>query len=161
MIWDEPPVDIEANAKKLMEKIEENVKGEPGWSAIGVFPEPPDHPNPFTYTIGLMENFDHPELIIYGCKAGLAHSLIACAVDLIKKGVKLEPGRLYGEIMANYDMRIEAHPPGPPLNWASHYYGKPAEAVQMVWPDAEGIFPDEEGFDENFVGHQIQDTEEP
>ena len=164
MIWDEQPKlteeQIIANMERLKEGIRKNVRGEPGWSAIGVFPEPPDHPNPFTYTIGLMENFNHPELIIYGCKADTAHAILACAIDLIKDGTRFEPGERYRGVMKNYEMEAREHPPGAPLNWASDYYGFDAEAVQLVWPDADGVFPDEDGFDPKFVGHQDQEIEE-
>jgi hypothetical protein len=138
-----------ATVEQILESTREDV-ARTGWSTFGVFPTQENPIVSFTYTIGLGETFDHPELIIYGLGVHAAWDVLACAVDLIRAGTRLEPGRRYGEVMSyrelpgDYDVEVRAHP-SDPLSVASGYYGREVEAVQIVWPDPEGRFPDEEG----------------
>jgi hypothetical protein len=63
---------------------------------------------PDYHTHGLMESLDHPELqIIYPMPMELACQLIHNAVRLIKQGKRLEPGKLYAEIVEGYDIEME------------------------------------------------------
>lgn len=128
-----------------------------GWMPQGVFPtvdDPPTTPS-FTYTIGLTKTFDHPELIIYGVAPERAHGILACAVELIEAGTRFAPGECYGKILKDQDVLArEVQAPGYPLNIARAYYGADVSAIQLVWPDAHGVFPLEEGFDPELNGLQ-------
>lgn len=159
MIWDDQPrVDIEANMRKLQRNIVNDVEGGPGWSAMGVFGT--EGQPPFTYTIGLARNFDHPDLIIYGLPAEVAHHLFRTAIEMIKDGTRFIPGELYADIAdKGFKLKAVEHPAGNPLNWASWYYGHEAEAVQLVWPDKAGLYPGEDGFEEDYEGQQDQQTQ--
>lgn len=140
----------------MREKIEGDIE-QVGWSSIGVFNAVGDEPTPsFTYTIGLRETYDHPELIVYGLEAETAHGLIASAVDLLKEGAVLEDGGRYAKVLRGHDVAARLVPePGYPLNVARMYYGDDVRAVQLVWPDAAGKFPWEEDFDQQFDGLQV------
>src|SRR5689334_13370265 len=56
-----------------------------GWHAIGV----DDHEPPFLYTIGLISQFQHPELVILGLEGKTAHPLVARSVEMIRNGTRL------------------------------------------------------------------------
>lgn len=136
---------------KLGDEIEER-----GFSTTAVFPTA-DSPGPwFAYTIGLRKTYDHPELIVYGLGQDEAGGILAGAVDLIQAGTRLEPGRRYAKILRDFDVETRAvGAPGYPLNMARRYYGEDVEAIQLVWPDAAGVFPLEPGFDPEFNGAQV------
>lgn len=51
--------------------VDAKVQGEPGWFVSGVEEEPGSLP--WRYTIGLLENFDHPELVMVGLESGCAY----------------------------------------------------------------------------------------
>lgn len=168
LIWDEDPeveVEIlrgskewEERVEKVMDKVHHDIE-EFGWSAMHIFGDQ-NNPIMFTYTVGLKETYNHPELIIYGISdSELAHGLLRCAVDLIKDGTRFEDGVRYTDIMQDpYPMEARDHPPGRPLNWATKYYGEEVGAIQLVWPDANGKFPEDEGFEKRYEGYQNQQT---
>ena len=65
-------------------------------------------------------------------------------------------GQLDDGVLVGYEVRFKAMPPdGRPLNAARNYFEvDELPALQVLWPDAKGLFPDEEGFEERFVGKQ-------
>lgn len=129
-----------------------------GWSSVGVMPtvDDPDPCMPFTYTIGFYEHDQHPELIVVGLHPHQAHAMLAGLYERIARGERFEDGQLDGDVLEGYDVRFQALPPeGRPLNAARSYYGLHyLPALQVLWPDANGVFPDEDGFEERFVGRQ-------
>src|ERR1700754_2927066 len=60
----------------------------------------------FSYSIGLLESFKHPELICFGLSTDLMHVLINDVAALIKQGEKIELGRNYDNIFANSDAQF-------------------------------------------------------
>ncbi len=74
---------------ELLFSIEANIS-RCGWHATAVFggPEPP-----WVYTIGVIETWRHPELIVFGLDTGSAHWLLSAVVDDLKAGVVHTPGR--------------------------------------------------------------------
>lgn len=139
---------------ELLFSIEANIS-RCGWHATAVFggPEPP-----WVYTIGIIETWSHPELIVFGLDAGSAHWLLSAVVDDLKAGVAHETGRdtefdLDGTRVCllpvsdrywrpNYDYL---------LWWPRYYRARGSdlqpEALQLVWSDEEGRFPWDDGFD--------------
>lgn len=165
MIWDEPPTKrpTAADFARFFQKIEDDIE-RVGWSAVGVMDNPP-----FTYTVGLTESYDHPELIIYGIGAETAHGILSVAVHHIEKeyeggvGKTYEAGQRYDEILDGYEVLFVDHPADFPLTAAASYYkamGKEWEALQLVWPDVEGKFPGEESMDPDYEKAQEQKVED-
>lgn len=154
------PEEIEGRLDTLMEEFTDVIE-RVGWAAVGVFAASHDDAS-FSYTIGLTETLQHPELIIYGVHYQQAHSILACAIDLIKeKELLLTPGEKYQGIVSKYPILIRdvADPASRPLNMATRYYGHPVMAVQLVWPDESGLFPGDEGCEETVVTRQEQRPE--
>lgn len=138
--------------QELLIKIRKDID-EIGWSAIGVFPTEDDPGTTFTYTIGLRDTWDHPEMIVVGLQSELAHGILSSAITGIKEGKKYGPGK-YQDLISDpegapMDALIRVVPtPGRPLNWARMFHGKNESALQIMWPDENGKFPGEKGYDE-------------
>jgi hypothetical protein len=122
-----------------------------GWHVLGVLAAK-DYP-PFTYSIGMIPTLGHPEIVIFG----LDHKLSATIINIIGKEIRggrsfREPG-LYEGLIEHFACKIHAVSPvnhkdhfGFAL-WHQHHIGAsaPFEAVQLLWPDKAGLFPDEPG----------------
>jgi hypothetical protein len=132
-----------------------------GWSSVSVFPNEEGGPT-FTYTIGLPKTLGHPELILYGLPSSQAHGILASAIDEIRSGATLEPGKRYSRVLREFDVEVRAcHPSGRPLNAARGFAGGDVEAVQIVWPDPEGRFPSDPDVDPAYALVQEPVDEEP
>lgn len=139
------------NVEEILERVADAIM-RVGWFAVGVHPGPDDDPTPqFTYSIGLWE-YGHPEVIIVGLHPIVAHSVIGTMHERIEADETFRAGERVGGIIDDYDVEFRAVPPdGRPLNLARRYYDvDELPALQIVWPDRDGLFPGEEGFDEEF-----------
>ncbi|MFN2556233.1 MAG: DUF4262 domain-containing protein, partial [Nitriliruptorales bacterium] len=125
-----------------------------GWAIVAVG-SPYDRDAPWAYTIGLSAGYDHPEFVITGAlDCGAVFNELAAAVTA---GKRFLPGLPDIEVLGIRARIGEVHPD----EWSSgrlaawvDYYGalgpprpEPA-AVQVIWPDEQGRFPGERGFDE-------------
>lgn len=111
----------------------------------------------FLYTIGLMQTYHHPELIIFGLDAENAYALFSQLVHDIRVGVSFaEPG-VYTVSIGGDEHRVgfrQVHPTQHPLylGFAMGFMtniGRIGElqAVQAFWPDSQGKFPFDVGCD--------------
>ena len=115
---------------------------------------------PFSYTTGLFEKFQHPEIIVCGWKSKFAHAILNNLRDEIREGIRrFGPGQRYREVIADFDVEfvpvsfenLKAH-----FGWGIWYYRKivlldqPFPALQLVWPSKpEGAFPWDENWPED------------
>jgi hypothetical protein len=106
----------------------------------------------FAYTIGLYETYDHPEIICFGLDLDTLKEIIDSACARIKSGEKFYPQTVYSGIVNNYGvefLEVDKSFFHDYLGYASWYYDyMPFPCIQLVWCDAAGIFPWEEGFNE-------------
>ena len=111
------------------------------------------HP-PWTYTIGLLDGFGHPELIVVGLACESACALLNALADRVAAGCRFAAGEWF--VGGDYTLGFR---PVHDTRWESglfakwhHYYecvGYPDEdpvALQVVWPDDSGRFPEDPGF---------------
>lgn len=125
-------------------KVRENIL-KYGWHVTGVVDI-----EPFTYTVGLTRFEGHPELIITSLDPQQAQPVLNILGQLVQAGRRLQPGVLHGEQspLTGYDCWLipvddwESHP----LAVAHAIYGREITALQMVWPDVNGLFPWQEGY---------------
>jgi Domain of unknown function (DUF4262) len=124
-----------------------------GWHAIAV--EGTEDSPPFLYTIGLCHTLSHPELIVFGWKADLAHSVVSAMVGDIRKGQVYSEGQRYAGVLEGHDVAVR------PVHTTQHllhfgyavaYYRRLSgaellSAVQVFWPDGTGQFPFERACD--------------
>ncbi len=114
-----------------------------GWALIGVFPAEGDTGQPFTYTVGLTEQF-LPELVVYGLDpnsaAAVLNTVAANMVDKgeIKAGDRLADVLTDGRTLAVIDLDAAD---AADLAMVHNIYGTLLSARQVVWPDSGGKFP--------------------
>ncbi|WP_069661298.1 DUF4262 domain-containing protein [Arcticibacter eurypsychrophilus] len=112
----------------------------------------------FAYSIGLTQTYKHAEIICFGLPNDLGHAIINDLAEIIKKGEKIDTGKIYTEIFQDsraafikVDKRNIADYFGAALN----YYGdKGFDALQVVWTDRNDKFPWEDTFEEEFLYKQ-------
>jgi hypothetical protein len=73
---------LESAAEVCVEEEIAEVVREFGWYAASIN----DHEPPFLYTIGLMQTFNHPELIMFGLEADNMHALFSQLAHDIRAG---------------------------------------------------------------------------
>ena len=116
-----------------------------GWHCVNVWPVAGDERPGFSYTIGLTESYEHPEIMIFGLE-DQAHALLTECAELIKQGTTFEPDVPNSEVLAGgYDVIFKSvrrdcfHEY---LGAALRFYGdRPFEALIMFWPTKDGQFP--------------------
>jgi len=138
---------LDAKDVKLLETLEKW-----GWFVIKVGAG--DSEPAFAYSLGLYENFNHPEIILFGLELEGMHRLINDAAERIKKGQRYDECRRYDDLLEGYQCEFRkvnpSHYDGL-LNYTLWYYKNARFPVlQLVWPDLQGLFPWENGFDESY-----------
>jgi len=144
--------------KRYLQHMEEVIE-KFGWMVQGVFPtrEDPDHLS-FQYTIGLHDK-GLPELLSFGLpmEAGtvllndVANHLLEC-----KKTGATHLGRVDHERwpMPFYILDADTDEATEFATGAWFRSGEKATFVQVCWPDRQGRFPWEAGFEDEFVAVQ-------
>ena len=122
-----------------------------GWHSVSVFPDNDDQDR-FTYTIGFSESYQAPEVAIFGLAGERAHRLLGVCAALLEKGGSLEvevpDDRLLqgGYRVMFKEMKKAAFPEY--LGTATRYFGHADfRCVVMFFPDSQGRFPWETGYD--------------
>lgn len=135
---------------------------DPGWMVIGV--DGGDHRHvPWAYTIGLIERFDHPELVITGLDAVTAHSVLNAFGFEVKAGRRFDGLGELIEGVIHAPVRVmtvhRSHWAGDRFNQWHGYYewvgGRSPDprALQVIWPAVDGAFPTDPG-EEHAQVHQ-------
>lgn len=137
---------------------------EVGWHCVLVADEHhPEHaaenaalgPHPvydatFVYSVGLSLTRHHAELILVG-RWQHAHGIMAAAVDLLDDGTRFHPGDRTDQILEGYDVcfrGVTADRREELLTYASWANRRrPFEALQLVVPDVNGLWPWDAGYD--------------
>ncbi|MCV7283733.1 DUF4262 domain-containing protein [Mycolicibacterium wolinskyi] len=117
-----------------------------GWTVISVFPTAEDDGVPFAYTVGLSGK-QLPELVIYGLPVSVGHQVLnAFAQQMIEAGRPVKSGQRITDVRAGdvelvaVEMTNTGH-----LTMVRRVYGSVSAAVQLCWPDVDGLFPWERG----------------
>lgn len=108
----------------------------------------------FSYTAGVTDTLGHPELITVGLPISVAHSALNEAVRRMTAGLGLTKGKHANSIG---DVDVEFRPISPiwlhhtmlRTNW--YYEGADVPVLQLIYPDLENKFADEEGFNNYFA----------
>jgi hypothetical protein len=107
----------------------------------------------FAYSIGLFENYAHPEIIIIGLRQELAHILINNIAFDIKEGKTFTPGEFHQGVLDNflcYFGEVPLERCRDYVGWAQWFYGGDGfPLVQCIYPDTKGVFPWEPEFPED------------
>ncbi len=123
-----------------------------GWLVIGIADARP----PFAYTVGLWGAYQHPEIILVGpYPPEQGKAILNIIGDRVKAGERLEVGRPYDGIiehklqMAQLQMvflEVDQQILHEYFGAALAHYNCRFPALQAVWPDPQGRFPWEQGY---------------
>lgn len=118
----------------------------------------------FAYSIGFPVTVQQPEVIIYGLKRELMHSMVNELRRQCAGGLLLVDGLQISELIEGFECvakrvddpdAIKEH-----FGWALWYHSTQhgrelTEAFQIVWPSAQqGLFPWDQGCDEFVISQQ-------
>lgn len=123
-----------------------------GWAiAIQESNQPEARPPTAAYTIGLYEQFGHPELLVFGLTVPTMRGVLTRMAEAIKRtGGSFQAGEFYPDVIKKREVllrAVAAHEIYKEMGIAQVYYGRRHyTALQIVWPDATGRFPWETGF---------------
>lgn len=109
------------------------------------------HTAQFAYTAGLWLRFGHPEIIAVGLPAQPAHQLLNVLIEKVRSGQRLEPGLTFQVEWMDFTFALagpaDAGRAGEWIRMApDDDAGRPAPALQLVWPDAEDRLPWQDGY---------------
>lgn len=144
--------------KHVVECIEEC-----GWAIIGSVT---DFGIPFSYTIGFKQLFNHPEVIVVGMPMIQTGELLHNVHSLLEEGKRFRDGDettgiivssetnwmlpvRFNDVTLSYQVQY--------MPQAIYHYGE-FEALQMQWPDKNGKFPSDIGYDNHNTQWVLSDV---
>lgn len=102
----------------------------------------------FAYTVGLAAH-EHAEFIIMGLPMGVAQALLNDLSSHVFTGQKFEAGDVIHELVRGFPVRLVSVADSRELmTMSNRIYGdgeNPLDALQVAFPDAEGVWPWEPG----------------
>jgi hypothetical protein len=100
-------------------------------------------PHIWSYSIGLLETWQHPELVIFGLPRDTAHQILWNAVHEIEVGRRFSSLDRWEAFENGYEATfLEVDPRWLPfLGQALDYHGSDFPALQIAWPDRERRLP--------------------
>jgi hypothetical protein len=138
----------DASDAKLLGDVERE-----GWHVVQIFEEPGS--SQFAFTVGLYYQFLQPEILIMGIDLAISAQILNGIGEAIRSGRKITPGR-YDDFIEGFPVELapidlsfyEQY-----LGYATWFYRSlphPYPAMQCIWPDKSGVFPNEQGYDTRF-----------
>jgi hypothetical protein len=121
-----------------------------GWSITSVSEQ--DGVPGWSFTIGLFENFDHPEVAIFGMKAQSCQSILNWIGENVRKGNHFTSGLEHDWVLDGYkcwSREVQKVWYRDLVGWAIWFYGgTDFPVVQCLWPAKDGTYPwqEESGF---------------
>jgi hypothetical protein len=153
-----PGFNFRAPQDKIDEKLLADVHRH-GWHVVAVLG---DEEGPeFAYTVGLYLRTLQPEILMMGVPAEPSGRVLNVIGEYLIAGGEIVPGERYPGFVDGRDVlfrqinRRHYHDYLGCANWFYRPHPDGYPALQCVWPDLEGVFPDEEGFEERFRKLQI------
>ncbi len=127
-----------------------------GWHLVLV---PAEEPGPgWAHTLGLLETFEHPEVIVFGIDLQVLAALLNHLGEAVRLGRQFEAGRdeeglIEGRVLTFRDVAPKWRTPflG---NAAWHYQREDFGVLQCFWPDPGGAFPWQPEADPEWKGDQ-------
>ncbi|HZX76344.1 DUF4262 domain-containing protein [Lysobacter sp.] len=127
-----------------MDEYERNILRhiqEHGCSVTSVF-DPDEKEPPFSYSIGIAKSSGAPEIIIVGLSSKQSHRMVNEYNRRCQAGERFQPGVLYLGFLDDFAVQF-----GPVTREQRAEYMRSAccgpefEAVQLIWPNASGVWP--------------------
>ena len=119
----------------------------------------------FAYSFGLFEEFQHPEIIIFGLDSDTMHGIVNVAGEQVRKGARYRDGDVSGDLLEGFNCAFRRVNPlqyRETCSWAVWFYGNSEFPVlQLFWPDKRSRFPWDEGFTKSLRNLQPDLSEPP
>jgi len=126
--------------QKVIEDIEKY-----GCHVVSVLEYEEDDIPTFTYSVGIYETTEKPELIVMGLKHSLAQSMVNRYNRRLKDGEIFEIGKYYSGFISGFDVCFievdDEYFEEFPLGCVSHYDNKEFKLLQLIWPSTNGVWP--------------------
>lgn len=120
-----------------------------GWLVQGVIGSPLGSRAPYWYyTVGLTE-FDHPELTMSGPDPDVATSILNDLGERVRAGTVYRDGDTVTDVVVGFTIRLVTatdFTTFPPSMVEVFYPDRAVHALQVVFPDSQGRFWDEDGY---------------
>jgi hypothetical protein len=114
-----------------------------GWHCLNILAEG-EEPS-YSFTVGLFHSYKHPELIVFGLPANVAHQILHIAAEAIKNGTPIDLSLPTNEFLEGYPCCFVEVPAGhyrENVGFCRWFYeGDAFPLYQIVWPSREGYFP--------------------
>jgi hypothetical protein len=111
-----------------------------------------------SYSVGLWESFQQPEVVVFGLPAEVAGELIELIADEADEGHHFLDGTRHEGLLQEYPVRFvevpKSHYAGSLAAACWAYEGDGFPAVQLVWPDKQGRWPWDPAAREGFAASQ-------
>ncbi|PKM46855.1 MAG: hypothetical protein CVV05_00115 [Gammaproteobacteria bacterium HGW-Gammaproteobacteria-1] len=137
----------------VQQKIEDNIR-EHGVAIIFTQTEAAETILNLAYTIGLAD-IGHPEVLVFALPAESAHMILNDIATRAREVALPMNERL--DDLANLPLILKPVAPSIAAEYivqANARAGRELPALQLVWPDARGLFPWEEGFEQRLLAAQ-------
>jgi len=112
----------------------------------------------FAYSIGLWQEFGHPEIICFGLSIETLHGLINDAAEMVKNGGTFEAGKQYDDFFESGTtefVTVDSRNLPDYFGTAIDFYdSSDFSALQLVWTDRNNKFPWNEGFEREYLYKQ-------
>jgi hypothetical protein len=114
-----------------------------GWNVTNIRDE--DGKPGWAFTLGLFENYRHPEVIIFGMSAESRHAILNWIGENVRDGKPFAAGQEHDWVLEGHNcwsrevVEMWYHDL---LGWAVWFYGgKEFPVVQCLWPSKSGVYP--------------------
>jgi len=119
------------------QRIQSDVKTY-GWHCLSIGITPADHD--FSYSIGFIENYNHPEVVVRGLSADLTYKILHQCAMMLRQGKRLDVGkRFVGFGNAGQDAYftlLNAEQKTHFMGTAKYYYGqRDIDVLMLTWSD--------------------------
>ena len=120
----------------------------------------------WAYTVGLGHSYGHPEVLMVGLPNEMTQTLLHNINYRIRnKSLSFRHGCVWSDVIAGYECFFQLIDPENYGEWFEAnrwFYGHERfEAVQMLWPDARGVYPWQQSADDSFKWAQPVLTDLP
>ena len=131
-----------------------------GWHVVGVN-DGQDGPA-FAFSIGFVQTLAHPEIIMFGPPIQSMWRILNTIGAQIRSGRSFSTSGLYEDVIERYACKVMPMAGGGHARclgyamWYARHVGDLGDlsAVQCLWPDKSGRFPDDPGCDASIVALQ-------
>lgn len=148
---DAPDDQLDDQERSFVAQIREH-----GWFRTGVAD---DSEGPgFSYTTGFWCGLKAPEIIVFSLKPEIAHAVLWDIYRDLSAGVSFSARQRLSNVFANAEavlLPVSKEAYADYLGWNRWFYGRDEwPCQQLVWPDPNGAFPWEPGYDDRFANSQ-------